>query len=78
MPFFFVGIYLTFKKSIKTGLILISWFMIANIPGAITKGDFYPYRSILMLPVPIIFSSLGIDWFLHFLGRKGKGIKGDS
>lgn len=70
IPFFFIGLYVAIKKNKKIGFLLLSWLLIANIPGAITKGNFYPYRSILMLPVPILFSSLGIAWFWGWLQRK--------
>lgn len=69
IPFFFIGMALAFKK-MKIGMLLILWLLIANIPGAITTGENYPYRSILMLPIPIIFSSLGIVWCWSFFSKK--------
>lgn len=68
LPFFFIGLCLSFKKK-KIGLLLVAWILIAHIPGAITTGRFYPYRSVLILPIPIIFSSLGIVWFWKWLSK---------
>lgn len=66
LPFFFIGIYLAFQKKIR-GFFLLYWILIATIPGAITSGEFYAYRSILLLPIPLIFSGLGIVWFWNHL-----------
>ncbi|OIP58193.1 MAG: hypothetical protein COX79_04805 [Candidatus Levybacteria bacterium CG_4_10_14_0_2_um_filter_36_16] len=68
LPFFFIGLYLAFKKK-KIGMLLVAWILIAHIPGAITTGKFYPYRSVLILPIPIIFSSIGIVWFWKWLSK---------
>lgn len=62
MPFFFIGIYLAFKKSYRLGTFLLGWMLIGAIPGGLTTGN-YAYRSVHVLPIPIIFSSLGIIWF---------------
>src|SRR3989344_5221126 len=69
MPFFFIGLLLAFRKDKKLGALLLGWLLIGNIPGAITKGDFYPYRSVLILPVPIIFSSLVIITFVQWVSK---------
>lgn len=71
IPFFFIGLYLSFQKK-RNGLFLLAWLFAGNIPGAITSGHFYPYRSILFLPVPIIYSALGITWFIEYVKRLGK------
>jgi len=61
LPFFFIGIYLLFKKNIKLGLFLMGWMLLGALPGGVTTGN-YAYRSIHILPIPIVFSSLGVVW----------------
>ncbi len=62
LPFFFIGIFLAFKKSIKLGIFLLGWMLLGAVPGGLTTGN-YAYRSVHVLPIPIIFSTLGILWF---------------
>lgn len=68
LPFFFIGIYLVFKKSIRLGALLLGWMLIGAVPGGLTSGN-YAYRSIHVLPVPIIFSSVGIIWFWSLISK---------
>lgn len=56
-PFLIVGIYFLFK--LKKWLWL-SWLFISFIPSAITKDSPHVLRSILLLPLPMVFSSLGL------------------
>lgn len=62
LPFFFIGMYLVFKKDKVLGTFLLGWMLAGALPGGLTSGN-YAYRSIHVLPIPIIFSSLGILWF---------------
>lgn len=66
LPFFFMGIYWIFLKNKKTGIFLIAWMMLGAIPGGLTTGN-YPYRSVHVLPVPLLFSSFGIVYFWDML-----------
>lgn len=59
LPFFFIGIYFLFRYKRRVALLLIYLMLLSAIPAAITTGNF-PYRGILLLPVPILFSSIGI------------------
>ncbi|RJQ25345.1 phospholipid carrier-dependent glycosyltransferase [Candidatus Parcubacteria bacterium] len=75
LPLFFVGAYALFRKRRNTGLLLMIWLLLAPIPGALTQGN-YPYRSVLLLPAPIIFSSYGLVWLWSYLEKlKQKIIK---
>lgn len=69
LPFFFIGIYTLYRKQLSLFLFLLGWMLIGAIPGGITNGN-YVYRSVLVLPVPLIFSSFGIisfwNWCLKF------------
>ncbi len=73
LPFFFIGMYLAFKKNTKLGFFLLGWMLIGALPGAVTATGNFVYRSVHVLPVPILFSSLGIVWFVKIL-RKSKDI----
>jgi 4-amino-4-deoxy-L-arabinose transferase-like glycosyltransferase len=66
LPFFFLGTYVIFTKNKRLGFLLIGWLLIGALPGGFTTGN-YPYRSVLLLPVPIIFSSLGFVFFWNYL-----------
>jgi 4-amino-4-deoxy-L-arabinose transferase-like glycosyltransferase len=67
LPFFFYGLYIGWRYFKRETLFLLAWVFLGNIPGAITSGHFFPYRSILFMPVPIIFSSIGIVYFWVYL-----------
>jgi len=69
LPFFFIGINLIFRKNVSLGLFLLGWMFIGALPGGLTTGN-YAYRSIHILPVPIIFSSFGIVWVWKLLSKK--------
>jgi len=69
LPFFFIGINLIFKKNVNLGLFLMGWMMLGALPGGLTTGN-YAYRSIHILPVPIMFSSFGIVWVWKLLSKK--------
>lgn len=70
LPFFFIGMYLVFKKDKVLGTFLLGWMLAGALPGGLTSGN-YAYRSIHVLPIPIIFSSLGILWFWRHKGLVG-------
>lgn len=70
LPFFFLGIFSIFKTKIKAGWLLLFWMLIAPIPGAITNTGNFPYRAILLLPVPIAFSAYGLVSFWEMLKKK--------
>ena len=68
-PFFFIGIYLILRKNTQLELFLLAWMFLGALAGGLTTGN-YVYRSVHILPIPIIFSSLGIVWVWKLLGKK--------
>jgi 4-amino-4-deoxy-L-arabinose transferase-like glycosyltransferase len=68
LPFFFIGIYLVLMKKPKEAFFLLLWLLLGSVPGGITEVN-NPFRSTLLLPVPIIFSSFAIVWFFTYLNR---------
>lgn len=69
LPFFFIGIYLILRRNVQLGVFLLGWMFLGALPGGLTTGN-YVYRSVHILPIPIIFSSLGIVWVWKLLGKK--------
>jgi len=69
LPFFFIGIYLILRKNSRLGVFLLGWMFLGALSGGLTTGNCV-YRSVHILPIPIIFSSFGIVWFWKLLGKK--------
>ncbi|MCL4200818.1 glycosyltransferase family 39 protein [Patescibacteria group bacterium] len=59
LPLFFLGWHYLFRKSIKIAWFLLGWMLLGALPGGLSNGN-YAYRSMLMLPVPILVSSFGL------------------
>ena len=73
LPFFYYGVYLAFRKAInkdKTYIFLLLWFLISPIAGSITKENYAVLRSTPMLPLPQIFSAVGVFIVLENLRKK--------
>jgi len=60
LPFFFLGLYYLFRKDKKMFTFLLLWLLFAAVPGGLTNTGYYAYRDLLIIPVPILFTSLGI------------------
>ncbi|HLD24698.1 MAG TPA: glycosyltransferase family 39 protein [Patescibacteria group bacterium] len=70
LPVFFLGLFVIFHSFTRAGVLLFLWMLLANIPGAITQGDYYPYRSIFMLIPPLAFSAMGMDAWWAWVRRR--------
>lgn len=68
-PFLFLGIIQAFFKGSKNEKFLAFWFLTAIIPSAITKDAPHVLRTILILPLPMIFTVAGIKTMINFLKR---------
>lgn len=64
LPLFFLGWIYLFRKTKKIAWIILSWLLIGALPGGISSGNF-AYRSVLMLPAPILVTSAGLIVFLE-------------
>ncbi len=71
LPLFFIGLTYMWKRK-RESMLLVFWLLAAHIPGAVTSGRFFPYRSILMLPVPIIISSVGADTYVAWVSQMSR------
>ncbi len=71
LPLFFLGIYFLIRKNKKIFKLLCLWMALSLIPGAITRTGYYTYRDVNLLPVPIIFSSVGLVEILSYKFFRG-------
>lgn len=64
-------LWLVLKRS-KANALLIAWFLFSTVPSAITNEAPHVLRAILILPVPMIISSIGVFQIASWLSRKLK------
>ena len=58
LPFFVIGlVYLIKRRSW-----LIIWLLLAPIAGSITRDSPHVLRAVVMLPLPMLISAVGVDW----------------
>lgn len=60
LPFFYFGIYKLFGSSNLNFRILLLWLFLAPIAGSITRDSPHTLRAIVMLPLPMILTALGV------------------
>lgn len=68
LPFLFFGFYsLIFSKiSLKSKILVFSWFFIAPIPASFTSGVPHAVRTIRFMPMIQVFVSLGLIEFCQY------------
>lgn len=69
-PFLLLGLLRAFKKRDIQSKVLLFWVFGAFIPSAITKDAPHVLRSLLVLPVPMVLTTSGIEWIVNFLEKK--------
>lgn len=66
LPFVVLGLFILLKKRNKFTWVILSWLLLAPIPGSLTRDAPHTLRAIIFLPVFSILTSLGIwsiwDW----------------
>lgn len=60
LPFLLLGLWQIAKKRNKEGIFLLYWFLLAPIPASITREAPHVLRSIFVLPIPMILTSIGV------------------
>lgn len=65
-PFLILGIYKLYQEKRKIFWLLIGWWLIAPVPSALV-GKPFAVRSLALVPVPLIFSSVGLLSFWNKL-----------
>ncbi len=68
LPLFFLGFFYVWTKKKRLRYLLLSWLLIGPLPGGLSSGS-YIYRSVMMLPVPIMFSAYGLGVVLDRVSR---------
>jgi hypothetical protein len=68
LPFLFFGLWFVIMgaaKRKKYAWLLLAWFLLSPIPASITRDSPHALRTITMLPVPMIFTAIGIVFALQ-------------
>lgn len=61
IPVLLFGIYVLIKKSQKTGLLLVTWWLLLLVPAAITFDEIpNVYRSLIVLPAMVVIIAVGL------------------
>jgi len=68
-PFLILGLLRALKTSGKERFLAL-WFFLAFVPSAITRDAPHVLRTILVLPTPMILTSLGVKSVIDFLKEK--------
>ncbi len=55
LPFFYIGLIKVFNNKL-----LLLWILLAPVAGSITRDSPHTLRAVVMLPLPMIFSAVGI------------------
>ncbi|OGM22633.1 hypothetical protein A2691_00565 [Candidatus Woesebacteria bacterium RIFCSPHIGHO2_01_FULL_39_23] len=66
LPFFYLGIVLLLTRlyKYKYAKLILFWLILAPIPSSLTREAPHVLRSIVILPVPMILSSIGINFLV--------------
>ena len=66
IPFFLLGLWVFFKSHCKEkqGRLIILWLILAPIASSFTRESPHALRAIVMLPIPMLLTSLGISHVL--------------
>ena len=75
LPLFYLGLLTVFKKALrkqKDYLFVVVWLLASPIPAAITSGQYAVVRASSMLPLPMLFSAIGLAGILDWLKSRIK------
>jgi hypothetical protein len=73
LPFFYYGVYLAIRKAANKDrryIFLLLWFLISPVAGSITKENYAVLRATPMLPLPQMFSAIGVFAIYEILNKK--------
>ncbi len=71
-PLLIIGIFNLILTPNSKLRILIFWFLISFLPSAITKDSPHVLRSILVLPLPMVFTAIGVISVKNWIKNKSK------
>lgn len=63
--FLILGVFFLFKRRDKISILLVGWFLLGTIPSSLTREAPHVLRSITMLPVPMIITSIGFIYAVN-------------
>lgn len=66
LPLFYLGFFLLTRKSsiINHKSFLLIWLLLSPMAGSITRDSPHTTRAIVMLPLPMLFSALGLNYLV--------------
>jgi 4-amino-4-deoxy-L-arabinose transferase-like glycosyltransferase len=65
-----VGLFYLVLRRSKSGNLLIAWFLLSPIPSAITNEAPQVLRAIVMLPIPMIITAIGMGVIADWLKKR--------
>jgi len=71
--FLVIGLVSILKKRIRSSRLVVCWLLLSPIPSSLTSEAPHVLRSIIMLPVPMILSSLGFVKMVSWVKSRLKG-----
>lgn len=69
-PFLIMGLVLLFLKKDIFYKILICWFLLSIIPSAVTRDAPHVLRTLLILPLPFVLTTIGLKYLVDWLRDK--------
>ena len=70
--FMAIGLVKVFRMRNKWSSVLVLWFLLAPVASSLTRESPHVLRSITMLPIPMMFTSLGVVGFYEFIKKRYK------
>jgi len=64
LPLFYFGIFLLVKYPSKFNRFLLLWLLLSPVAGSITRDSPHTTRAIVMLPLPMLISALGLNYLV--------------
>lgn len=78
LPFMIFGLVVLAIKKYSGKFLFWSWWIIAPLPAALASGTPHAIRSILLLPLPQIATSIGLIFAIWFIYNKAKNYKANK
>ena len=72
LPFFFSGLLILLKRVLKrdkASFFLLSWLILAPVPSSLTREAPHVLRSIVVLPIPMVLSAVGLVAVVNWLNK---------
>ncbi len=70
LAFLIIGLLYLIKNRSRISLVLLLWMLLGTVPSSLTREAPHVLRSITMLPVPMIISSVGLVSVIGILSKQ--------